>query len=506
MRHERWQAQQFVKFCRVCQIIGSTISEARPALVEADIVVVYTAEVKRRREGKSSRAAQKMDFSDFLTSLMKLSLKVYPSNAKRSVDDAFQRLLLHNVLPLADRRNPAQMDITECEADPQIRELKLIFGEPLEQMFQFYASFRDSPAAAAASDASAAAAAAAGSTTPGRELALTGGSAPGSATRRGLGGSTNSMKSALGYDEFLKFAADFDLSNNVILSTLELGDIYLSSLREVDPDRHIRKLTFTEFWDALIRCSLIAYSKISRASPADKLKGLFLYMWRAINRSVPKAFSDRRNVSTYAGDLISGAMLFNKRFTALWAEDEYRDYLNPDVAPETSGRAVLRRLMGVAGSTADELAASARLTGLDAVASPSRDLYELPAFAGTTAAAPAPSSASFATTSYAPSSSSSASSATAASSGARLGNALTSPGLAAPAYGMGLDDSRMYRAGPAAPAPGAFAGISAATRAPPMYLEPRGAAAVGPSGGGRGGPSADGASRLAAAGEFAWDR
>ncbi len=40
--------------------------------------------------------------------------------------------------------------------------------------------------------------------------------------------------------------------------------------------------------------------------------------------SVPKAFDARRSVSTYLGDLMSGAMLFNKRFTAQWAADGYR--------------------------------------------------------------------------------------------------------------------------------------------------------------------------------------
>jgi hypothetical protein len=48
------------------------------------------------------------------------------------------------------------------------------------------------------------------------------------------------------------------------------------------------------------------------------------YMWRSINTSVPRAFDARRSVSTYQGDLLSGAMLFNKKFTAQWAADGYR--------------------------------------------------------------------------------------------------------------------------------------------------------------------------------------
>lgn len=61
----------------------------------------------------------------------------------------------------------------------------------------------------------------------------------------------------------MKFATDFDLSSSVILSTLEIGDIFLSSIKAVEPDSTIRKLTFVEFWEALVRCSLVAYSKVS---------------------------------------------------------------------------------------------------------------------------------------------------------------------------------------------------------------------------------------------------
>jgi endonuclease/exonuclease/phosphatase family metal-dependent hydrolase len=68
-------------------------------------------------------------------------------------------------------------------------------------------------------------------------------------------------------------------------------------------------------------------------------------MWRSINRSVPRAITERRNMSTYAGDLISGAMLFNKRFQSQWAADGYRDYLTADVVPRETGKTVLSRLL-----------------------------------------------------------------------------------------------------------------------------------------------------------------
>jgi hypothetical protein len=294
---------------------------------------------------------------------MKLAVKVYPRSKR--VDDAFQRLLMDNILPLASRRRPDAVDMFLENED--VNRLLDYYRDALEQIFAFYATSDKRTHAAMAAYAG---------TRGGSSLGYSGKS-PMRATK-----AVNTMKGALGYGEFLKFASDFDLANSVILSTIELGDIYLSSIKAVEPDSTIRKLTFVEFWEALVRCSLVAYSKISDTSVLDKVRGLLLYMWRSINKNVPKAFTDRRNVSTYAGafgaalasfhfsspdpprpsltplpsprpspagDLLSGAMLFNKRFTAAWAQDGYRDYLSPDPRVVESGKTVLSRIRGNLG-------------------------------------------------------------------------------------------------------------------------------------------------------------
>ena len=62
-----------------------------------------------------------------------------------------------------------------------------------------------------------------------------------------------------------------------------------------------------------MRCALVAYSKFTNATIGDKIMGLFLYMWRSISKAVPRAIAERRNISTYAGDLMTGATDFNKR-------------------------------------------------------------------------------------------------------------------------------------------------------------------------------------------------
>ena len=158
--------------------------------------------------------------------------------------------------------------------------------------------------------------------------------------------------------DFLRFASSFDLSNTVLLTTFELGDIFLSSLKFIEPS--LRGLSYTEFLQALVRCALVAYSKISESTILDKLRGLFLYMWRSINKNVPKAWGDgRRTGSTYAGDLLAGAATFNRKFIAQWAADGNRDYLSPPPALQETGMTSLGRIFE-SDQSARALSGSAR--------------------------------------------------------------------------------------------------------------------------------------------------
>lgn len=187
-----------MKLARDCQIIGSSTSEADPPLTEADINVTYTAEVTRASKGAPRAGGsekRKMNYNDFLTALMKLSTKVsswtgknssfdparsavrwhvcdarrlahrhahryprpYPVQVyprSRSIDDAFQRLLMDNILPLASRRCPPAVDMFLAAED--VQKLFDYYGDALEQMFAFYAT-SDKRTSAAMASASAAA-------------------------------------------------------------------------------------------------------------------------------------------------------------------------------------------------------------------------------------------------------------------------------------------------------------------------------------------------------------
>ena len=249
------KASSFVKLAKDCQMIRRNVTAA-------DIQVVYTAEVKRK-DRQMSEVQKMMSYNDFLNALMRLSTRVYP--ASPSVDDAFQQLLMENVLPLASRRSPDPVAIHLEKED--VRDILDYFGDAIHSIFQFYATAADHKRRTDTSD---------------KKKTM----------------KVNTMKEALGYNEFLKFAVDFNLSSSQILSSLELGDIYLSSIKLSEGDGNIRKLTFLEFWEAVVRCALVAYSKISEATIADKIMGLFLYMWRSVNKTVPRAIAERRNIST----------------------------------------------------------------------------------------------------------------------------------------------------------------------------------------------------------------
>lgn len=74
-------------------------------------------------------------------------------------------------------------------------------------------------------------------------------------------------------------------------------------------------------------------------------------MWRAINETVPRAMAATNSMTSYMGDLISGSMQFNVKFTSMWAKDGYRDYLSPEVEAREEARDVLNRLMAGTSSS-----------------------------------------------------------------------------------------------------------------------------------------------------------
>jgi hypothetical protein len=137
----------------------------------------------------------------------------------------------------------------------------------------------------------------------------------------------NSLANHVGYSDFIRFAGDFGFSS-MGLTILELGDTYLTVIAMANFETNVRKMNFREFWEALVRCALLAFKDVhSSITTEDKVKGMFLYIWRHIQSSMKSNISSASN-NTYKGGLIRGSQILNERFITAWTKDQYRDYLD----------------------------------------------------------------------------------------------------------------------------------------------------------------------------------
>lgn len=229
---------------------------------------------------------------------------------------------MDNILPLASRRTV--VDVKALVHQPSVESLYTYYEDALNQLFRYYATFSDQSSKS-------------------KTLMKSMGHLAGKSfemqrsefqAAKELEQLEKSQASLVGYAEFLRFAADFGLVSSLGLTCLDLGDIYLvvTTLRKLETS--VKRLDIEEFWEALVRCALVAFKDYTTVTTEDKVKGLFLYIWRHIQASVQeqvqRAGSQMTQASQKAG-LIRGSQVLNERFLSQWAKDGHRDYLAPPV-------------------------------------------------------------------------------------------------------------------------------------------------------------------------------
>lgn len=119
-----------------------------------------------------------------------------------------------------------------------------------------------------------------------------------------------------------------------MLTAIQVGEIYLTSVPLSNENRDMRVMTFDTFCSSIILMGLVAYRE-SPVSPADKVKAILLFMWRAVNsnETALKAVNDRYGVSSrtvqgHAGSLnIHGSGLFSDMFLLAWQADGFSNYI-----------------------------------------------------------------------------------------------------------------------------------------------------------------------------------
>lgn len=146
-----------------------------------------------------------------------------------------------------------------------------------------------------------------------------------------------------------QLAHDFKLKSTSFLTAFQIGDIYLTCVPHLAENRDLRVLNFDTFCISLILMALTAH-RDSSATPANKVKALLVFMWRAINSPdvTEKAVSDRymSDAKSHAGSLnIFGSGLFSDTLLTMWQRDRYPNYLS-SAEKEDNSQQILERVAG----------------------------------------------------------------------------------------------------------------------------------------------------------------
>ena len=181
---------------------------------------------------------------------------------------------MENILPLAHRRNPQTIK-PQLNAEPTT-QLHTDFNESLHQLYKFYA------AEAQNDDKSTSSLTVKAKNFDDMEKQT---SRARSYRRASTMYSFNSREygdtKTLSFEHWIKFCSDFGMSSSMLLTKIEVGDIYLGCVATTEKTG-MRKMKFQQFWEALVRCALTAYRSITNATTANKIRALFVYMWKHV--------------------------------------------------------------------------------------------------------------------------------------------------------------------------------------------------------------------------------
>lgn len=344
----RLSANALLKLCKDTWVFEGSMTEK--AVTPAEVQLIFKAELAsptkatpgaggRGAARSSSEKSDRLDYDEFLSTLISIAQRCYPSSS--SPEEAMQQLLMDNILPLAPRRKPT--DVSSLLKTAPVYELFKYYEDALLQLFRFYATSSVKSASARTMIKTTSGAGNKSFDEHASVSASNNGPSSSSSSssyftnkKSGSAANENSLANSIGYADFVKFSSDFGLQSSMGLTILDLGDIYLSVIQMGNFETRLRKMTFREFCEALLRSALTAFKDVAGLSVELKLKSTFLYMWRHIQQSVQdqinsSASSGGGGLNTYKGGLIRGAQILNEKFISAWEKDGYKDYL--DTAP-----------------------------------------------------------------------------------------------------------------------------------------------------------------------------
>jgi hypothetical protein len=201
-----WRPANFVKFSKDCQIISKKLT---PASVELEIAHL----TRNKSSNADSNSSSTIEFSDFMTLLDIMSIKVYPRDPP---EIAAKRLILENVLMLANRRTPISdsFDFTDVEANKVVNDT---YNKALLNVFKYYLDIAEKRRNQAVTIEKLKA-----------NKELNGLPAQKNLTLNKLKDTVKFQKDFISYKEYIQFCHDFNLKSTSLLTAIQVGEIFLN--------------------------------------------------------------------------------------------------------------------------------------------------------------------------------------------------------------------------------------------------------------------------------------
>ncbi len=151
-----------------------------------------------------------------------------------------QQLLMDNLLPMAARRKP--VSIASFLRQAPVESMLKYYETALLELFKFYAASSDQ-------------------NLKGKSMIKATSNIvktfddhtriiEESRTRTNI---QNSSINCIGYADFMRFANDFGMTTSLGLTSLDLGDIYLTVISTNNFSPTLRKIDFREFWEVRLK-------------------------------------------------------------------------------------------------------------------------------------------------------------------------------------------------------------------------------------------------------------
>lgn len=338
-------ATDMYKICRESMLFDSLMTDV--GITQADVYLIFQAEVHANRmdikkgsnlkvdTAKQKDNGERIDFNQFLSCLQRISAVTYPHASCE--EESFKQLLIDNILPAGVRRKP--VDISEVMFSEPISNLLHYFEDCLIQLFKHYAGL----AVNKARTKNMLKTTSSNSTTFDAHEQDINARRKAKAKTRSNSDDIDSdeedgdhrlqyfgLDVKLDYEEFIRFVTDFGLTISTSLTSLDIGDIYLSVIYFQNFEPNLRGLEFGEFCEALVRCALKAFQNHPKVPNDRKLKNLFLYMWKHSQVTMKEQMQNLRlnpvGTDSLKAGLVRGGAILNERFISMWGADGHVDY------------------------------------------------------------------------------------------------------------------------------------------------------------------------------------